>query len=61
MLFEGKSQLLDLSTPKNDGSSDGLRFLMLERAKQAETAAQINVMLNWFEELKRKVPTEKKP
>jgi len=34
---------------------------MLKPSEQAESAAQINVVLNWFEELKQKVPTEKKP
>jgi serine/threonine-protein kinase len=39
-----------------DISPDGQRFLMI---KQEQTAgAQINVVLNWFEELKRLVPTE---
>jgi serine/threonine protein kinase/Tol biopolymer transport system component len=60
MLFEGPYQLLDLSTPNYDVSSDGQRFLMLKPAEQAEATTQINVVLNWFEELKRKVPTEKK-
>jgi len=38
-----------------DISPDGQHFLMIEEvpAKQA----QINVVLNWFEELKRLVPT----
>ncbi len=39
-----------------DVSLDGQRFVMV---KQSETGAtQINVILNWFEELKRLVPTE---
>jgi len=39
-----------------DVSLDGQRFVM---AKQSETSAiQIHVVLNWFEELKRLVPTE---
>ena len=53
--------MLGPSTPKYDVSSDGQRFLMLKPAEQAESATQINVVLNWFEELKQKVPTEKKP
>ncbi len=61
MLFEGQYQLLELSTPNYDVSPDGQRFLMLKPAEQAESATQINVVLNWFEELKQKVPTEKKP
>jgi len=38
-----------------DISQDGQQFLMIKR-EQAETG-QINVVLNWFEELKRLVPT----
>jgi hypothetical protein len=53
--------LLGLSTPKYDVSSDGQRFLMLKLADQADSATQINVVLNGPEELKQKVPTEKKP
>ncbi len=37
-----------------DISLDGQRFLMI---KAEQTSAQINVVLNWFEELKRLVPT----
>jgi hypothetical protein len=38
-------------------SSDGQRFLMLKPKEQQQTAlTQINVVQNWFEELKRRVP-----
>jgi len=56
-LFEGHYQTLTASTPNYDISADGQRFLMLQAAEQS---AQINVVLNWFEELKQKVPTGKK-
>ncbi len=53
-LFEGDYQMLPAqSTPNYDVSADGQRFLML---KAVEQPAQINVVLNWFEELKQKVP-----
>jgi hypothetical protein len=40
-----------------DVSRDGQRFLMLKPSEQAQAApTQINVVLNWFEELKRRVP-----
>lgn len=63
MLFEGAYQLLPtISTPNYDVSPDGQRFLMLKSTEQAQPApTQINVVLNWFEELKQKVPTENKP
>jgi serine/threonine-protein kinase len=38
-----------------DISPDGQRFLMI---KEEEGPGQINVVLNWFEELKRLVPTD---
>ena len=41
-----------------DVSPDGQRFLMLKPAEQT-AATQINVVLNWFEELKQKVPAGK--
>jgi hypothetical protein len=41
-------------------SPDGQRFLMVRARDQQQTAAvnQINLVLNWFEELKRKVPVK---
>ena len=39
-----------------DISPDGQRFLMVKEAGQQE--AQINVVLNWFEEIKRLVSTD---
>ncbi len=58
-LFEG-SYSTSAVTPGQlqyfDISPDGKRFLMITEDQQ-ETA-QINVVLNWFEELKRLVPTE---
>ena len=40
-------------------SPDGQRFLMLKAKEQQQTAAltQIHLVLNWFEELNRRVPT----
>ncbi len=41
-----------------DVSSDGQRFVMVQAGQeQQEPVTQINVVLNWFEELKRLVPT----
>ena len=46
------------TSPYYDVSPDGQRFLML-KAVESQTSAptQINVVLNWFEELKQRVPT----
>ena len=60
MLFEGPYVPTPRSFPDYDVSPDGQRFLMLRPSEQAQAPAQINVVLNWFEELKQKVPTGKK-
>jgi eukaryotic-like serine/threonine-protein kinase len=62
MLFEGQYQTLPtISTPNYDASPDGQRFLMLKPTGQEQAATtQINVVLNWFEELKQKVPVGNK-
>ncbi len=39
-----------------DVSPDGHRFLMIKEAEKGQD--QINVILNWFSELKRLVPTD---
>jgi serine/threonine-protein kinase len=61
MLFEGQYVPTPATLPNYDVSPDGQRFLMFKPSEQAQAApTQINVVLNWFEELKRKVPTGKK-
>jgi len=56
MLFERPylQSPFPLTNPGYDVSSDGQRFLMVKQGEQAPT--QINVVLNWFEELKRRAP-----
>ncbi|MGD0957207.1 MAG: protein kinase [Candidatus Acidiferrales bacterium] len=56
VLFEGQYSASGPSLPSYDVSADGQRFLMLKPSEQAGAApTQINVVLNWFEELKRRV------
>jgi eukaryotic-like serine/threonine-protein kinase len=59
MLFEGPYQPSPATIPNYDVSPDGQRFLMLKPLEQAQAPTQINVVLNWFEELKQKFPREK--
>jgi hypothetical protein len=60
MLFEGKYVRSEAHMPHYDVSSDGQHFLMLKPVEQQQAAlTQINVVLNWTEELKRLVPTGK--
>jgi serine/threonine protein kinase/Tol biopolymer transport system component len=57
MFFEGPYEPGPLQSSAYDVSHDGQRFLMLKPSEQAQAApTQINVVLNWFEELKRRVP-----
>jgi serine/threonine protein kinase/Tol biopolymer transport system component len=61
MLFEGPYQPTGTTIQNYDVSHDGQRFLMLKPIESAGAApTQINVVLNWFEELKQKVPPGKK-
>jgi hypothetical protein len=61
MLFEGRYETAMVPIDNYDVSPDGQRFLMLKPSESAQTTpTQINVVLNWFEELKQKVPTGKK-
>ena len=60
VLFEGRYVPTPRSFQDYDVSPDGQRFLMLKPAEQAQSPEQINVVLNWFEELKQKVPAGKK-
>jgi Tol biopolymer transport system component len=60
LLFEGNYLPSPGGSIAYDVSPDGQRFLMLKSAEQAGAVpTQINVVLNWFEELKQKVPTGK--
>ena len=56
VLFEGlyRTTPIPAGLQYYDISPDGQRFLMIRRD---QAPAQINVVLNWFEELKRLVPT----
>jgi eukaryotic-like serine/threonine-protein kinase len=61
VIFEGRYVPPPGTSPNYDVSPDGQRFLMIKRNEAGEAApAQINVVLNWFEELKRLAPTGKK-
>ena len=49
---------ISVATYRNyDISPDGQRFLMMNMKGPDGTRPKINVVLNWFEELKRLVPT----
>jgi hypothetical protein len=59
LLFEGRYEKgLWPFVANYDVTLDGQRFVML-KAEQESAPAQLNVVLNWFEELTRRVPTGK--
>ena len=51
MLYQG---------PAGNVSRDAHRFLAMQPVEPGQPPTQINVVLNWFEELKQKVPTARK-
>ncbi len=59
VLFEGPYIPTPYTFPNYDVSPDGQRFLMLKPSDQG-APTQIIVVLNWFEDLKRRVPTARK-
>ncbi len=56
LLFEGVYTRSQGGSAFYDVTPDGQRFVMVQ-AQQGAAQAQINVVQNWFEELKRLVPT----
>jgi Tol biopolymer transport system component len=61
MLFQGPYVPTSTALPYYDVSPDGQRFLMIKPTEQTASPSltQIVVVQNWFEELKRLVPTGK--
>jgi hypothetical protein len=65
VLLEGSYRSADFGQPRFDISPDGERFLMIkpvaatDGAGALETVTEIQVVLNWFEELRARVPTER--
>jgi Tol biopolymer transport system component len=56
-IFEGQYYTGGDGNTYYDVAPDGQRFLMIKVSEEQEAVTQINVVLNWFEELKRLVPT----
>jgi Tol biopolymer transport system component len=60
VLFQGEyfASVFPFTGTAYDVSADGQRFLMVKQTEQTAAAVQMNVVVNWFEELKRRVPTD---
>jgi hypothetical protein len=52
MLFEDPYQFSGTGVPAYDVSPDGRRFLMVQPADAARPANQIQIVLNWLQELR---------
>ena len=59
-LFEKPYEVSSALWADYDVTADGQRFMMVKRIDGNEVPAQINVVLNWFDELKRLVPPGRK-
>ena len=57
ILFEGN--YLNIKGVSYDVSPDGQRFLLLKPIEDSSPRTQLNVVTNWFEELRHKVTTSK--
>ncbi|MGH7452130.1 MAG: TolB family protein, partial [bacterium] len=57
VLFEG--DYVNVAGRSYDVSPDGQRFLLLKSSEEPSRQTQLNVVTNWFEELKRKAPRGK--
>lgn len=57
VLFQGPYEPPTTTSPQYDVTSDDQRFLMVQQSEQPRPT-DFNVVLNWFEELKRLVPTK---
>jgi len=62
VLFKGSFVAGYGESPPWDISPDGKRFLMIKPPQSSASAGEpqrkINIVLNWFEELKQKVPVK---
>jgi hypothetical protein len=58
LLFEERYELSSSLWPNYSVTQDGQRFLMVKATDEGAASTQINVVVNWFEELRRSVPTK---
>jgi hypothetical protein len=58
VLFQGQyfASTFPFTRTAYDVSPDGQRFLMVKQTAETAQSVQMNVVVNWFEELKRLVP-----
>ena len=59
MLFETSFSGDALGNPNYDVSADGERFVMIQPSWSLDGRFHVEIVLNWFEELNRLVPTDR--
>jgi len=60
ILFEGSYSFSATGMVNYAYSEQDRRFLMIQEIEPQPPATQIQIVINWFEELKRKAASEKK-
>ncbi len=60
VVFDWPYEAMDGVRPNYDVTRDGQRFLMIKATESNSAPAQINMILNWSEELKRRDAAQKK-
>ncbi|HSC78148.1 MAG TPA: protein kinase [Candidatus Acidoferrales bacterium] len=60
VLFEWPYEAMDGIRPNYDVTPEGQQFLMIKAIETSSTPTQINLILNWSEELKRRDAAQKK-
>ena len=58
-LFSAQFEPTGTGTSGYDVSPDGRRFLMIQPTEPEPPATQVNIVINWFEELRRLVPSQR--
>jgi len=57
LLFQGPYEATTTLSPDYDVTPDDQRFVMVQRSDQQSPTTDFNVVVNWLEELKQRVPT----
>jgi len=58
VLFEARYPVSTTGVSGYDVFPDGRRFLRPQQLEPEQAATQVNVVINWFEDVKRRVPAK---
>jgi hypothetical protein len=56
LLFESRYERSQAGVAGYDISADGTRFLMIQASEPERPTTRIQIVFNWFEELKQRMP-----